>query len=76
MGTDPIGKDESENNPVVQNDGYYEGLAYQEEIYLEQIEENLRAIAICELDESRATVSLGELRECAAASLIEGTEKT
>ena len=70
MNTDSIG--ENENSPVAKTDDYYEKLASQEETYLERIEENLRAIAICELDESRATESLGELRECAAESLIDG----
>jgi hypothetical protein len=70
MSTDSIG--ENENSPVGKTDDYYERLASQEEIYLERIEENLRAIAIREMDESRATVKLDELRESAAESLIEG----
>jgi hypothetical protein len=46
--------DDSERTPDAKTDDYYEELALQEEIYLERVEENLRAIAICELDASRA----------------------
>jgi hypothetical protein len=70
MRTNPSGEDE--NILAAKTDAYYEELACQEEIYLERIEENLRAIAICELDASRATENLNAVRECAAEVLIEG----
>lgn len=70
MSITPFGK--NENIPTGKTDEYYEELASQEEIYLEQVEENLRAIAICELDASRRTENPDALRECAAENLITG----
>jgi hypothetical protein len=63
---------DNENTPTAKTDEYYEDLAGQEELYLERIEENVRAIAICELDASRATENLDELRASAADNLVEG----
>ncbi len=70
MSTTPFG--ENENIVNGKSDEYYEELASQEEIYLEQIEENLRAIAICELDASRTMENLDDLRECAVENLVTG----
>lgn len=70
---------ENENNPTTNSDEYYENVAGQEEIYLERIEENLRAIAICELNASRTAenrdrntaIKLKHLRQLAVDCLIE-----
>jgi hypothetical protein len=63
---------QGENTPTANMDDRYEELASQEEIYLEQIEENLRAIAICELDVSRSTESDDDVRECLVEDLLTG----
>ena len=64
MRTNP--SSETENNSTAETDEYYEELACQEEIYLERVEENLRAIAICELEVSQQAENIDELREYAA----------
>jgi len=52
---------------------YYEAVASQEEIYLEEVEENLRAILTSYRPFSmKATDSLNEQLDCAAEELITG----
>ena len=58
MTTNPISGNEDTQTP--KTDDCYEEIASQEEIYLEKIEENLRAIAICELDEVHVIENLNE----------------
>ena len=43
MTTSPTGNAKDESLPT-ETEAYYEGLASQEEIYLEEVEENLRKI--------------------------------
>ena len=62
----------SENVRAAKTDEYYEELACQEEVYLERIEENLRAIAIRELDAAIATEKFEAGLECAVEKLVEG----
>ena len=70
MTTNPISGNEDTQTPTT--DDCYEEIASQEEIYLEKIEENLRAIAICELDEVHVIENLNEQRELAAENLVAG----
>ena len=70
MTTNPISGNEDTQTPTT--DDCYEEITSQEEIYLEKIEENLRAIAICELDEVHVIENLNEQRELAAENLVAG----